>query len=150
MKTITMANQTYPYVQSGSRTVLVVDDEEMVRLPISEYLRDCGYTVLEAGDAQEAVAAIDTEPSVDVVFSDVRMPGRMDGLGLAKWLRTHHPQISVILTSGYNAGRLSPDSIPGVRFIEKPYSQVQVERRIAALIETGTGEAYPVRLTSRT
>lgn len=135
MNTITMANQASPEVHGSSRTVLVVDDEEMVRLPISEYLRDCGYIVLEAGDAQEAIAAIDAYPSVNVVFSDVRMPGRMDGIGLAKWLRAHRPELPVILTSGYNAGRVSPDSIPGVRFIQKPYSQVQVEERIAALLD---------------
>ena len=70
-----------------------------------------------------------------VVFSDIRMPGQMDGLALAKWLRSHHPNIPVILTSGYAGGRTAPDSIPGVRFIEKPYSQANVEKRIAALIK---------------
>jgi CheY-like chemotaxis protein len=135
MNTMTMNPQTYSEAQSNVHTVLVVDDEVMVRMPISEFLRDCGYTVLEAGDASEAIATIDTVPSVNVVFSDIRMPGSMDGFGLAKWVRTHHPDIPVILTSGYNGGRTSPDSIPGVRFIEKPYSQAQVAKRIAALLD---------------
>ena len=121
--------------QNVSHTVLVVDDEVMVRMPIAEFLRDCGYIVIEASDASEAIAAIAAEPSVGVVFSDVRMPGQMDGLALAKWLRTHHPDIPVILTSGYAGGRNAPDSIPGVRFIEKPYSQANVAQRIAALIK---------------
>ena len=121
--------------QTVSHTVLVVDDEEMVRMPIAEFLRDCGYVVLEAADAAAAIAAIEDEPAVEVVFSDVRMPGQMDGLGLARWLRRTHPEIPVILTSGYVGSRDAPDSIPGVRFIEKPYSQKNVAQRIAALFE---------------
>ncbi len=116
-------------------TVLVVEDEIMVRMPIAEYLRDCGYNVVEAADANEAIAALDAEGPVSLVFSDVRMPGKMDGFGLADWFRSHHPDVPVLLTSGYNGGRsLAAASVPGFRFIEKPYSQIQVERRIAALL----------------
>ena len=72
---------------------------------------------------------------VSLVFSDIRMPGKMDGFGLAEWFRSHYPNVPVLLTSGYHGGRsLSAASIPGVRFIEKPYSQTQVARRIAALL----------------
>lgn len=107
----------------------------MVRMPIAEYLRDCGYNVVEAGDANEAIAAMDPVSPVSIVFSDVRMPGQMDGFGLAEWFRSHYPGVPVLLTSGYNGGRsLSAAAIPGVRFIEKPYSQTQVARRIAALL----------------
>lgn len=118
-------------------TVLIVEDETMVRLPIAEYLRDCGYNVLEAGDASEAIAAMDAESPVSLVFTDVRMPGKMDGFGLAEWFRSHYPSVPVLLTSGYNGGRSLPAaSIPGSRFIEKPYSQNQVARRIAALLDS--------------
>ena len=117
-------------------TVLVVEDEMMVRMPIAEYLRDCGYNVVEAGDAYEAIAVMDAEKPVSLVFSDVRMPGKMDGFGLAEWFRSNYPSVPVLLTSGYNGGRsLASASIPGGRFIEKPYSQTQVARRIAALLD---------------
>jgi CheY-like chemotaxis protein len=117
-------------------TVLVVEDEMMVRMPIAEYLRDCGYHVVEAGDASEAIAVMDAEEPVSLVFTDVRMPGKMDGFGLAEWFRSNYPAVPVLLTSGYNGGRSLPAaSIPGVRFIEKPYSQNQVARRIAALLD---------------
>lgn len=117
-------------------TVLVVEDETMVRMPIAEYLRDCGYNVVEAGDAGEAIAAMDAEGPVSLVFTDIRMPGKMDGFGLAEWFRSNYPSVPVLLTSGYNGGRsLSAASISGGRFIEKPYSQTQVARRIAALLE---------------
>ena len=116
-------------------TVLIVEDETMVRMPIAEYLRDCGYNVVEAGDAHEAIAAMDAEGPVSLVFTDVRMPGKMDGFGLAEWFRSNYPSVPVLLTSGYNGGRSLPaTSDPAVRFIEKPYSQTQVVRRIEALL----------------
>ncbi len=108
----------------------------MVRMPIAEYLRDCGYNVLEAADASEAIATMRTEGPVSLVFSDIRMPGKMDGLGLAEWFQSHHPSVPVLLTSGYNGGRSVPvDPISRTRFIEKPYSQTQVARQIAALLD---------------
>ena len=74
-------------------TVLVVEDEALVRMPIAEYLRDCGYKVLEAEDAGEAIHMVDGGDPVDVVFSDVRMPGDMDGFDLARWIGDHHPDV---------------------------------------------------------
>ncbi len=119
-------------------TVLVVEDELFVREPIAEYLRDCGYHVLEAADAREAISLIDSADGIDVVFSDVRMPGDMDGFALAQWLRVHHPDVSVLLTSGYYASR-NRGGVPiqDVKLIEKPYSQAQVLRRIRDLIHHG-------------
>ena len=80
----------------------------MVRMPIAEYLRDCGYNVLEAADASEAIAAVDAEGPVSLVFSDIRMPGKMDGVRLAEWFQSHYPEVPVLLTSGYNGGRVFP------------------------------------------
>jgi CheY-like chemotaxis protein len=122
--------------RSSAYTVLVVEDDVMVRMPIAEYLRDCGYNVLEAGDAAEAIAAVRAGGVVSVVFSDVRMPGPMDGFGLARWLQKNHPDIPILLTSGYNSSRsLSIDVAKGVKLIEKPYSQAHVARRIQDLLE---------------
>jgi CheY-like chemotaxis protein len=115
-------------------TVLIVEDETMVRLPIAEYLRECGYTVLEAGDASEAIRMVNSD-QVDVVFSDVRMPGRMDGFALARWLRQNHPEVPVLLTSGWIGSSARGEDAPReVKLIEKPYSQAQVARRIAGLL----------------
>jgi DNA-binding NtrC family response regulator len=135
MNTLSLSRESGPVEHQGSYTVLVVEDETMVRMPIAEYLRDCGYNVLEAGDASEAIAAMDAEEHVSVVFSDIRMPGKMDGFGLADWLQSHHPDVPVLLTSGYGGRASIPSAISGGRFIEKPYSQTQVERRIAALLD---------------
>lgn len=69
-------------------TILVVEDDVLVRMPIAQYLRDCGYKVVEAVNADEAIAVLlHQETVVDVVFSDIEMPGSIDGFGLAKWIR---------------------------------------------------------------
>jgi CheY-like chemotaxis protein len=135
MNMMTMPGPLNPTHQSSIPTVLVVEDEEMVRMPIAEYLRDCGYKVLEAGDAAQAIAAVDEAGPVNLVFSDVRMPGRMDGIGLAQWFQANHPNVPVLLTSGYSTNRGTTGKVPGLRLIEKPYSQLQVARRIAGLLE---------------
>ena len=121
--------------QSATPTVLVVEDELLVRLTIAEFLRDCGYNVLEAGNASEAIETMEAHGAINLVFTDVRMPGRMDGVDLARWCDAHHPEIPVLLTSGYNAGRIPRDEA-GLRakIIQKPYSQAQVARQIAAAI----------------
>ena len=121
-------------------TVLVVDDEAMVRAVIAEYLRDCGFHVLEAEGAREAIRLVDGDGPVDVVFSDVRMPGDLDGAGLARWLLSHHPEVPVLLTSGYTAAAGSSGGLPReVGLIEKPYTQAQVLRRIKALLPKRSG-----------
>ena len=81
-------------------TVLLVNDDVIVRMALAEYLRGCGYRVIEAANAGEALAVLE-EPTVivDVVFSDLQMPGSLDGFGLSRWLRHHRPDIDVILTS---------------------------------------------------
>jgi CheY-like chemotaxis protein len=134
-----MIHQRPDCAQASTATVLVVEDELFVREPIAEYLRDCGYHVLEAGDAQEAIALVESADNVDVVFSDVRMPGDMDGFALAQWLRTNHPEVSILLTSGYYAiPNRSAGMVRDIKLIEKPYSQPQVARRIRALLQGGT------------
>ena len=135
MNTSSMTRHSHSEEQLAAFTILVVEDELMVRLPIAEYLRDCGYHVLEAGSAAEAIAAVDAAGSVSAVFSDVRMPGKMNGLELARWFRTNHPRVPVLLTSGYIPNlSVQIDELVGSKLIEKPYSQAQVAGRIEALL----------------
>ena len=77
-------------------TILVVEDDVLVRMPIAQYLRDCGYKVIEASDADEAMQVLQhQETMVHVVFSDIEMPGAVDGFGLAKWVRERRPGLDV-------------------------------------------------------
>ena len=87
-------------VEQSAPTVLVVEDDILVRAVAAENLRDCGYKVVEAGSADDAIRLINAGIGVDLVFSDVNMPGSMDGFGLALWLRQHWPETRILLTSG--------------------------------------------------
>ena len=132
-----MTTQPAKLEPSGaSATILVVEDEVLIRLVIAEYLRECGYKVHEAAHADEAMAVLQApEISVDIVFSDVVMPGDMDGFGLARWIRENHPGTEVILTSSIDrsadiAGMLC-EAGP---MLDKPYEPQGVVDRIKQLM----------------
>jgi CheY-like chemotaxis protein len=115
--------------------VLVVEDETLVRNTTAEYLRLSGYVVIEAANAAEAVAVFVSGEPVDIVFSDVHLPGGMDGLKLATWIRRHHCNIPVMLTSGHaDAPRLA-ELVGEESFASKPYRQKEVVSRIRSLLE---------------
>ena len=117
--------------------VLIVEDEVIIRLAIAEYLRECGFTVFEAGSAEEAVTILNAGLQVDVVFTDVQLAGKMDGFGLALWVRSNFPGAEVIVASGVTkaakkAGDLCAESERAD--ISKPYDHREVERRIRLLL----------------
>jgi two-component system, response regulator PdtaR len=116
-------------------TVLIVEDEPLVRLALLEYLEEQGFAVLEAANADEAVDIIrrsKLEP--DLVFTDVRMPGAMDGLALSRWVRNQRPEIPVIVASGHvGVGDIAVSA--GEEFCPKPYQLDQVVSRIRARIK---------------
>lgn len=117
--------------------VLIVEDEVLVRMVIAEYLRDCGFMAIEAGSAQEALALFKADIDVDVVFSDIQMPGEMDGFGLAQWVRQNRPEVKVILTSGAaSAAGKAADLCHDGPLLPKPYDSEEVERRIRHLLAT--------------
>ena len=117
------------------RTVLVVEDDVLERGPLAEYLRDAGFRVIEAANAREAIEVFSSEIVIDIVFSDVRMPGGMDGLALARWIGEHSPDIPVLLTSGDRDVRFEKN-LPGrEHYIAKPYIYRDVERRLHRLLK---------------
>jgi CheY-like chemotaxis protein len=116
-------------------TVLVVEDEWIVRMSVADYLRGCGYRVLEAGNAAEAITALEADAGIAIVFSDVQMPGSMDGWGLARWVRQERPGVKIILTSGVlRATEAAGDLCEDGPLMEKPYSHTELERRIRMLL----------------
>jgi len=83
---------------SPQETILVVEDNVLVRMPISQYLRDCGYKVIEAANAEEAMTVLShKETVINLFFTDIEMPGAVHGFGLAKWVRQHRPGLDVLL-----------------------------------------------------
>lgn len=114
------ADQLDPPVQRETFTILVVEDEPLIRLSVATELRDGGYKVIEAGTADEALIALAGDEAIDLVFCDVLMPGAKGGLTLASWMREQRPETPIILTSGSDTvvRYFSEATIP---FVAKPY-----------------------------
>jgi CheY-like chemotaxis protein len=116
-------------------TILVVEDEVIVRMIISDYLRGCGYRVVEAVDAKEALVVLqDAEVKVDIVFSDIEMPGSMDGFALSQWIRTHRPGVDVILAGSVPRAAKAAADLCDDGPLPKPYQPQLVADRIRRLI----------------
>jgi CheY-like chemotaxis protein len=118
--------------KSAPATILVVEDEVLVRMLIADQLRNAGYSVIEAADADEALALLAHTFNVRLVLSDVQMPGSMDGIGLARALRSAYPSVKILLASG-KAAML--DEVQHDGFFPKPYDVAQIVNRIEALID---------------
>jgi len=119
--------------RSQPHTVLVVEDEGIVRLDAAESLRDAGFEVLEAADAREALNAVEARDDIGVMFTDIDMPGGMNGLELARHVHSRRPRMHLILTSG--ACRIDPRDIPDAgAFLRKPYSTATVTSTIRRLL----------------
>jgi two-component system, response regulator PdtaR len=109
--------------------ILLVEDEVLIRSLFSEALRDAGCVVIEAGCADDALACVRAGAEIDLVFSDVRMPGAFDGMELARQLGSLKPSLPVILTSG----NLRPEDMGEIRFfLPKPY---RMQRAVTAVFE---------------
>lgn len=113
--------------------VLVVEDEVLVRSAVAEELREAGFQVIEACDADEALRAL-SAIQIDIVLTDVTMPGSLDGIGLAKWVRQHKPAAKILLTSG--KGYLPSETEGLGEFIAKPYRYSEVISKIRAAVNS--------------
>jgi CheY-like chemotaxis protein len=114
------------------RVVMVVEDEIWIRLMIADFLRDADFEVIECISADEAVDLLRGGTRVSIIFSDVQLPGSMDGVALAEFVHTKFPDRPVLLTSG-NASQMSNVIHDG--FFAKPYDPIAVVRRIKSLLE---------------
>jgi PAS domain S-box-containing protein len=116
----------------GSEMILVVEDDELVRQHLSGLLKGLGYHVLEASAAVEAIGLLEANPDIALLFTDIVMPGGMNGAELAKKAREIRPGLKVLFTSGYtdnaivHAGRVDP----GIELLSKPYSRDQLATRV--------------------
>jgi CheY-like chemotaxis protein len=116
--------------------VLVVEDELLLRIHAAEMVADAGFEVIEAANADEAIDILEARRDITVVFTDIQMPGSMDGLKLARAVRGRWPPIKIVATSGLvDVGE--KDLPEGGRFLAKPYSP----EAIAVLLRELTGAA---------
>ena len=112
--------------------VLIVEDDFLLRMDAADMIKAAGFEVIDAGNADQAIEVLEARPDITVVFTDIQMPGSMDGLKLARAVRGRWPPIKIIATSG----RLHVDEVDlpeGGRFLPKPYSHAQVTRVLREL-----------------
>jgi two-component system, response regulator PdtaR len=109
---------------------MVVDDDVLERMGASDMFAHAGYRVLEAGSADEALRLLETNADIKVLFTDVSMPGSMNGADLARDVAKRWPAIGIIMTSG----RPRPNELPlSMRFHDKPYEPTAVLRQATAM-----------------
>lgn len=127
--------QAMEQTSASPPTILVVEDEPLVRLVGTLLLEDAGFNVLEASNAEEALRVLEASPDVKIVFTDVEMPGALDGLGLARCIHERWPSIGIIVTSG----RVQPPRQKlgqNDLFVPKPYASSTLMPKIATCLSS--------------
>jgi CheY-like chemotaxis protein len=123
-----------------SPAVLVIADEVLARMAVSGYLRECGYSVVEASDAAQAREVLEADVTIDIAFADLASPNSPESFALAQWIRRERPAIKIILTSGLApTARAAGELCEHGPMLEKPYHPAELERRIREL--RGAGRA---------
>ena len=127
-------------MNNGKAVVLVVEDSTIIRMGAVDLVLSAGYEALEACDADEAIRVLESRDDVDLVFTDVQMPGTMDGIKLSHYIRDRWPPVKLIVASGIAI--LEESSLPGgSRFFSKPYDDHTITDAMARLLssEISTG-----------
>jgi CheY-like chemotaxis protein len=120
-------------IRDSKPLVLIVEDENLVRFGAVAMVEEAGYEAISASDADEAIHILEARSDVRVLFSDIQMPGSMDGLGLVWVVRERWPPVALIVTSG-KSDILDTDLPAGGRFIRKPYDRSQIETLLRQLV----------------
>jgi DNA-binding response OmpR family regulator len=125
------------------QTVLVVDDDVLMRMPICQYLRDCGYRVLEAASADEATTILQKpDIHVDAILSDVEMRGKMNGFSFAQWARSVRPGVNIVLAgTPERAAQAAGELCEQGPILVKPYDHKIVLDRIKRLLAARARQA---------
>jgi CheY-like chemotaxis protein len=129
MTKTTQSVQASTVLCGQGETVLVVEDDDRVRRATFARLMDLGYRVLEASDGTAAMGVLSQHPEIEILFSDLVMPGEISGLHLARRVRDLYPNVHIILTSGYSAELLNGEAEElGLQVLRKPYHQAELAR----------------------
>jgi CheY-like chemotaxis protein len=113
--------------------ILIVEDESLLRMEAADFLEEGGFTVYEASNAVEAIALLELHDDIRAVFTDINMPGSMDGLKLAHYVRGRWPPVKLIITSGHMRPR-TEDMPAGSGFFGKPYQLEKIAGSLLAMI----------------
>ncbi|MDH4992415.1 response regulator [Aquamicrobium lusatiense] len=124
-------------MNNGKAVVLVVEDSTLIRMGAVDLVISAGYEALEARDADEAIRILESRSDIDLVFTDVQMPGTMDGIKLARYIRDRWPPVKLIVASG--TAILEESSLPeGSRFFPKPYNDHAIADAMAHMLSSET------------
>ena len=123
-------------MESGDQAILIVEDDVLVRRYVVSQVRSLDYRTLAAGDASEAMAIIDANGEIDLLFTDVMMPGSINGRQLAVEALNRRPSLKILYTSGYSENAMIDDGYldAGVLLLAKPYRKVELARMIRAAL----------------
>lgn len=124
-------------------TVLIVEDEVIIRMSVAATLEDAGFGILEAGNSAEALQLLLKHQEVNVLMTDVRLPGEMDGLDLVDCVQRFHPAIRALVVSGNSSAREASDA-GAFAFLSKPYMAHSLVRAVRQLLQS---KAVPLRQT---
>jgi len=128
-----------PWSARMPATVLIVDDEPLIRMVAAEAFADAGFMVREAATGEDALEILVADRSIDALFTDINMPGRLDGLGLAQRARCSRPHLAVVVTSGRIPRPCGLSETIG--FLAKPYSPDAAAAFMRGLVEGARAEA---------
>src|SRR6201985_1797247 len=118
--------------------ILIVEDDALIRMEAKSIHSDGGFDVIEAANPDEAIEILEARRDITVVFTDIQMPGSMDGLKLAAAVRGRWPPIKIVATSGLS--KISEDDLRrGSGFVHKPYNQSQIAAALRAVINQAPG-----------
>jgi len=121
----------------GSETILVVEDDDDVRAFVTGQLSDLGYRVIEAADGPQAQRILDSDQPLDLLFTDVVMPGGMTGRQLADAARAKRPGLKAVFTSGYTENSIAHQGKldKGVNFLSKPFRRQDLARKVRETLD---------------
>ncbi len=124
-------------VPGGNETILIVEDDPLVRSCAVAQIHELGYRTVEAGNAAEALALVDRGTGFDLLFTDIVMPGAMNGRELAEAVARRRPQARIILTSGYTEDAFPPGGQlePGIRLLQKPYRKADLAHMVREALD---------------
>lgn len=124
-------------MKNGKAVILVVEDSPLIRMGAMDLVRTAGYEALEAGDAAEAIRILESRDDIDLVFTDIQMPGTMDGIKLTHFIRKRWPPVKLMVASGNTI--IDESSLPeGSRFVPKPYNDHTIADEMARLLASDT------------
>ena len=120
------------YSSEQRQAVLVVEDEALIRMHAADMIRDLGFEVIEAANADQAISLLESNSKISVMFTDVQMPGSMDGLRLAAVVRKRWPPVALLVTSGQFRPK-GGDLPENTHFLPKPYIAGELKTHLDAL-----------------